>query len=296
MDNFNFNLFKYFYYVVLYNGVTNASKNLNVAQPSLSLSIKNLELQLNKTLIDRSNKQFTLTGEGYQLFEVLRPVFESIEKNIDFLNNEKKYLEINIGIRYSYGKTVLSEFLKIFRTEYPNIKINIDLYSKLDFNKVKNGQYDIVIDDNDYISQLENVKTETICEIENCFICGNRALSEYKNVNSVSEIDTVPFIAYKPSLKAGKFKRFCYENDISFLEIVNVNESDLYYKLVQENIGIGFSNKLLLKRFLQDKSLYIINIKEDIFKDVLSIAYTKNTQIVYNFIKMLKGYINEEMK
>ena len=296
MDNFNFNLFKYFYYVVLYNGVTNASKNLNVAQPSLSLSIKNLELQLNKTLIDRSNKQFNLTGEGYQLFEVLRPVFESIEKNIDFLNNKKKYLEINIGIRYSYGKTVLSEFLKIFRTEYPNVKINIDLYSKLDFNKVKNGQYDIVIDDNDYISQLENVKTETICEIENCFICGNRALSEYKNVNSVSEIDTVPFIAYKPSLKAGKFKRFCYENDISFLEIVNVNESDLYYKLVQENIGIGFSNKLLLKRFLQDKSLYIINIKEDIFKDVLSIAYTKNTHTVYNFIKMLKGYINEEMK
>ena len=246
--------------------------------------------------IDRSNKQFNLTGEGYQLFEVLRPVFESIEKNIDFLNNKKKYLEINIGIRYSYGKTVLSEFLKIFRTEYPNVKINIDLYSKLDFNKVKNGQYDIVIDDNDYISQLENVKTETICEIENCFICGNRALSEYKNVNSVSEIDTVPFIAYKPSLKAGKFKRFCYENDISFLEIVNVNESDLYYKLVQENIGIGFSNKLLLKRFLQDKSLYIINIKEDIFKDVLSIAYTKNTHTVYNFIKMLKGYINEEMK
>lgn len=296
MDNFNFNLFKYFYYVVLYNGVTNASKNLNVTQPSLSLSIKNLELQLNKTLIDRSNKQFTLTGEGYQLFEILKPVFESIEKNIDFLKNEKKYLEINIGIRYSYGKIILSEFLKIFRNEYPNIKINIDLYSKLDFNKVKNGQYDIVIDDNDYISQLENVKIEVVGEIENCFICGKEVISEYENVNSVNEIDTVPFIAYKPSLKAGKFKRFCYENDVSFLEIVNVNESDLYYKLVQENIGIGFSNKLLLKNFLQNKSLYIINIKENIFKDVLSIAYTKNTQIVYNFIKLLKNYITEEMK
>lgn len=81
-----------------------------------------------------------------------------------------------------------------------------------------------------------------------------------------------------------------------FLEIVSVNESDLYYKLVQENIGIGLSNKLLLKKFLQDKSLYIINIKEDIFKDVLSIAYTKNTQIVYNFIKLLKNNITEEMK
>lgn len=56
MNNFNFNLFKNFYYIVVYKGVTNASKNLNVAQPSLSLSIKNLELQLNKVLINRSTK------------------------------------------------------------------------------------------------------------------------------------------------------------------------------------------------------------------------------------------------
>ena len=67
MDNFNLNLFKYFYYVVLYNGVTNASKNLSVAQPSLSLSIKNLEGQLQKTLIDRTSKQFMLTDEGEKL-------------------------------------------------------------------------------------------------------------------------------------------------------------------------------------------------------------------------------------
>ena len=90
MDSFNFNLFKYFYFVVIYNGVTNASKNLSVAQPSLSLSIKNLEHQLNKLLIDRSKKQFTLTEEGYRLFEILKPTFESIEKNIDFFNDKKK--------------------------------------------------------------------------------------------------------------------------------------------------------------------------------------------------------------
>ena len=48
-------------------------KILNVAQPSLSLSIKNLELQLNKVLINRSTKQFQLTQEGLRLFETLQP-------------------------------------------------------------------------------------------------------------------------------------------------------------------------------------------------------------------------------
>ena len=162
MDNFNFNLFKYFYYVVLYNGVTNASKNLSVAQPSLSLSIKNLESQLNKILIDRNKKQFSLTEEGYQLYEILKPIFENIEKNIDFFNNEKKYIEINIGIRYSYAKNILSEFIKNFRYEFPKVKINVDLYSKLNFDKIKNKEYDIVIDDDDYIKQLENVNAEIL--------------------------------------------------------------------------------------------------------------------------------------
>ncbi len=296
MDNFNFNLFKYFYYVVLYNGVTNASKNLSVAQPSLSLSIKNLESQLNKILIDRNKKQFSLTEEGYQLYEILKPIFENIEKNIDFFNNEKKYIEINIGIRYSYAKNILSEFIKNFRYEFPKVKINVDLYSKLNFDKIKNKEYDIVIDDDDYIKQLENVNAEILCELENYFICGSNLYNEYKNINSIKEIDSMPFISYRPSLKTGKFRQYCYKNDVSFLEIFSVNESDLYFKLVKENFGIGISNKLLLKDYLNERTVYIINIEEKIFKDRISIAHTKNNIYINNFISMLKDYIRKELE
>ena len=296
MDNFNFNLFKYFYYVVLYNGVTNASKNLSVAQPSLSLSIKNLESQLNKILIDRNKKQFSLTEEGYQLYEILKPIFENIEKNIDFFNNEKKYIEINIGIRYSYAKNILSEFIKNFRYEFPKVKINVDLYSKLNFDKIKNKEYDIVIDDDDYIKQLENVNAEILCELENYFICGSNLYNEYKNINSIKEIDSMPFISYRPSLKTGKFRQYCYKNDVSFLEIFSVNESDLYFKLVKENFGIGISNKLLLKDYLNERTVFIINIEEKIFKDRISIAHTKNNIYINNFISMLKEYIRKELE
>ena len=113
MDNFNFNLFKNFYYVVLYNGVTNASKNINVAQPSLSLSIKKLEEELDLTLIDRSNYQFKLTEEGEKLFSILKPAFETISENVIFQNQDKQFLELNIGIVNGLAD-VLSEFIKNF--------------------------------------------------------------------------------------------------------------------------------------------------------------------------------------
>lgn len=292
MNNFNFNLFKYFYYVVLYNGVTNASKNLSVAQPSLSLSIKKLESELNVTLVDRSNYQFKLTEQGERLFEILKPAFEAIEESINFQDDEKKYSEINIGIRYSYAKCLLSDFLRKFRNKYPKVKINIDLYSELNNDK----EYDLVIDDRLYIDHLENVVSESICKLSNYFVCGSTLFEEYADIKSIHEFEIVPLVSYKPSLKMGKFRQLCYSNNVKFLEILSVDESDLYFDLLRENVGIGFSNKLLLKKYLDDKSLHIIEVEEDIFEDELSVAYMENNEIVNSFVKQLKEYINKEMK
>lgn len=293
MDNFNLNLLKYFYYVVLYNGVTNASKNLSVAQPSLSLSIKNLENQLQKTLIDRTSKQFILTDEGEKLFEILKPFFENIEKNIDFLNNKKQYDVINIGIRYCYAKAILSDFLTIYSQEHPKIKLNIDLYSKLNFEKVKNKEYDIVIDDYDYVSQLENTFIETLVSAKNYFICGSKFFKDFKDVKNINELDEAPFISYRPSLKTGKFKKMCYDNNISFVELYNINESDLYFDLLIKNPIIGFANELLIKEHIKTNNINIIPINNLIFEDQISIAILKRNKEVDNLSKKLINYINE---
>ena len=293
MDNFNFNLFKNFYYVVLYNGVTNASKNINVAQPSLSLSIKKLEEELNLTLIDRSNYQFKLTEEGEKLFSILKPAFETISENVIFQNQDKQFLELNIGIVNGLAD-VLSEFIKNFLKKYSNVKINIDLYSKLDDDKIKD--YDIIIDDRGYLEKLSDFSLEDLCHVPNYFVCSNKIYDEYKDIKSIKELDGVPLVSYKPSLKMGKFRELCYKNNIYFTEILSVNESDVYFSLVKENVGLGFSNTLLLKKYLKDSSLCILEVEEDIFEDIISVVYKNNSDISNNFVKMLKKYIEEEVK
>lgn len=296
MNNFNFNLFKNFYYIVVYKGVINASKNLNVAQPSLSLSIKNLELQLNKVLINRSTKQFQLTQEGLRLFETLQPMFESLEKNIECFNDQKSYTELNIGIRYSYAKSILLKFIQEFKNKYNNVKLNVDLYSKLSIDKVTNKEYDIVIDEEGYIHKLNDVSTELLCELNNYFVCGNELFSLYQNINSIKQLDDVPFISYRPSLKSGKIKKMCFLNDISFMDVININESNLYFCLLENNFGIGLSNELLLKEYLEHDSLQVIDVQEEIFSDKVLIAYTKTNQIVIDFINLLKKFVDEELQ
>lgn len=297
MDNFNFNLFKYFYYVVTFNGFTNASKQLSVAQSSLSMSIKKLEEDLSKGLIDRScGKKFKLTRDGENLFQILKPMFENLEKNINFIPGETRFNELNIGIRFSYAKSILSNFIFDFRLKYPNIKLNIDVYSKLDFSKVNNKEYDIIIDDDVYINQLENVTIESLCSLKNYFICGIKLFDSYVNVNELKSLDCCNLISYRPSLKNGKFQEFCYNNNVTFIEIMSINESDLYFKLIQNNYGIGFSNLLLIKEYLKKETIKVINIKDEIFIDKISIAYTKKDITITDFASMLKEKLIEELK
>ena len=104
MNNFNLNLLKYFYYVVYYNGFTNAAKNLNVVQSALSYNVKQLEIQTNKKLINRDKKVFELTEDGYNLFENIKPIFELLDHNLDQINNNN-FDEITIGVKMQLTNT-----------------------------------------------------------------------------------------------------------------------------------------------------------------------------------------------
>ena len=107
MNNFNLNLFKY-YYVVYYQGFTNASKELNIAQSSLSYNVKKLEEQLNMQLIIRGRKQFELTDDGHNLYEIIKTVFSSLERNIaQFHDDNTIYSELTIGVRHSIFHPIL---------------------------------------------------------------------------------------------------------------------------------------------------------------------------------------------
>ena len=134
MNNFNLNLFKYFYYVVYYNGFTNASKNLNIAQSSLSYNIKQLELQLDKILIIRDNKNFELTEDGYNLYENLKSAFSILNQNLEQFDNQNT-MELTIGVRHYLSDFIFKDSIVEFINAYPNIHINIKLYFKLDVKK-----------------------------------------------------------------------------------------------------------------------------------------------------------------
>lgn len=297
MDNFNFNLFKYFYYVAHYEGFTNASKILIIAQPALSCSVKTLEKELGKELIVRTGKKFQLTEEGNKLYETLKSVFYILENDVNYFLKKNVYEELNIGIRHYLSDFILMDILKKFSILYPNVKININLYSKLDINKFEE-EFDILIDYKDYTDLIVSNNKIILLELENIIACGSDLYNEYSEINSIKELDGSKIISSCPNKKKGKFQKWCYDNNVSFVDVISVNESKVCENLIKNNLGICLVNKKYIEKQIFLGAIKEIKIKEKIFNDTIEIVYKKNKNIenINKFIKLMIENNDEEKK
>ena len=295
MNNFNLNLFKYFYYVVYYNGFTNASKNLNIAQSSISYNIKQLELQMDKTLIIRDNKNLELTEDGYNLYENLKVAFSILNQNLEQLDN-KNAEELTIGVRHYLSDFIFKDSIVEFINMYPNIHINLKLFSKLDVKKFED-EYDIIIDYDDYINLITDANKDFLCTLSNVFISGKELAKNYESVHSIKELGNTRLISMCPNKRNGKFQKMCFENGILFENIISVNDSMISKTLVKNNLGLYFANKEFFKEELASGDVKVINIKENMFDDNIYIVYKKGKNInnIMKFIEILKKQYKEEI-
>lgn len=295
MNNFNLNLFKYFYYVVYYNGFTNASKNLNIAQSSLSYNIKQLELQLDKTLIIRGNKNFELTEDGYNLYEKLKAAFSILNQNLEQFDNQNT-VELTIGVRHYLSDFIFKDSIVEFIKTYPNIHINIKLYSKLDVKKFED-EYDVLIDYEDYTNLINTNNKDLLIILKNTFVSGKDLSKNYESIQSIKELGNTRLISMCPNKRNGKFQKMCFENGILFENIISVNDSIISKELVKNNLGLCFVNRDFFKEELANGDVKEIKVKEQLFNDNVYIVYKngKNINNVNKFINALKKQYKEEL-
>ena len=293
MDNFNFNLFKYFYYVAYYKGFSNAARNLNVVQSALSYNVKTLENQIGKTLIIRNGKSFQLTDDGNNLYENLKSVFGILENNFQLLNDRNKiYDEITIGIRHELSDYIFKDSIKDFIEKNPKVHLSINLYSKLDIKKY-DEDYDIVID---YIEYTNLIDSNTKIELSNILVVGKNLYKEFSSVEDIQEIKGAKFISLCPNKKKGKFQKFCFENNILFTDIVAINDSSFQKQLIKDDIGLSLVPEESIKSELIKGDIKKLNVKNEIFKDKVIIVYKNNKKIniINNFVNTLKSKYNWE--
>lgn len=123
----NLEYYKVFYYVALTGSLTGAADMLNISQPAVSQTIKQLESGLGVKLVQRVKYGVMLTKEGEVLYSYVKngyQLFEAAERAL------KEMLcvdtgEIILGASDMTLEFFLLPYLEKFHEKYPNVKITV---------------------------------------------------------------------------------------------------------------------------------------------------------------------------
>ncbi|MBF7016082.1 LysR family transcriptional regulator [Staphylococcus durrellii] len=182
---------EYFKLLAKLQNVSLSAKQLNVSQSALSRAIKHLEEEVGSPLFNRVGRSLKLNKHGKEFLVTVNTITQEMEmfkskvtQSIDMLNGD-----ITLGFLHSVGPTYLSDFLKTFNADYPNIRVKLlQDDAKGLISKLENGDIDIAI-------TMVTPASKSVCFIpllqEQLFITlnSNHNLAQAQSLNVADLVD-----------------------------------------------------------------------------------------------------------
>ncbi|AHG21054.1 LysR family transcriptional regulator [Chania multitudinisentens RB-25] len=125
-----------------------ASEQLNISQPALSLAIRGLEDTLGGQLLLRTTRRVALTPEGATLFPLARQLLADWD-NVEEALRQRFTLQLGkvaIAAMPSFAANQLPPLLKTFRDRYAGINVAVhDVINEQVFEMIREGRVEIGI-------------------------------------------------------------------------------------------------------------------------------------------------------
>jgi len=266
-----------------------ASKELLIAQPSISLAIKELENYYGIRLFDRIGKRLHITEAGKKFFQHAIHIvnqFEDMEKGIK--NLDSKGL-IRIGASITIGNYLLPKYVADFLGGHSDIDVKVYvgnsnivqqhiLDNTLDLGLIEEG-----LVHNPYIVSNDFYEDELV------FICAKN--HDYANKNNIKMDDLLnqKFILREVgSAGRNKFDGVMVANGITIEPMWESTSTQAIIRAVQSELGISILPYLLVKDKLFNEELSRFRVSKLSFKRKFSIIYHKNKFIT----KGARDFIN----
>jgi len=296
--NIDFELYRIFYTVANHKNITKASEELNISQPAISKSIKNLEEQLGGQLFVRTKRGVILTEEGREFYNYIKQAIEYIS------NAENKFTElinletgcIKIGISTTLTKEFLLPYLEEFHRLYPKIDIQIitNMSSEL-FPKLRNGLIDIIILNLNEKNYGQDINITKCKKITDCFVT-NKTYSNLINKEiSIKELNKYPLILQSKGSNTREFlDEFAKKNNTILKPNIELASYSLVVEFAKIGFGIGHATKDYIKEQLKNQELYEIKLKEKIPSRYIGIATSNNHLPNFSTKKLIEIITNKK--
>ena len=294
----NWEYYKVFYYVAATGSVSEAARQLNLSQPAVSQSIKNLERALSTKLFTRASRGVELTGEGEMLKSYVVKSFEQLslgEEKIEQMRNLEAG-EITIGASDMTLQYYLLPYLERFHEQYPGIKINVtNAPTPETIRNLEEGKIDFGVISSPFAKE-PFMETLEVREIEDIFVAARRYIGIKNKMLDLSDLKEYPLIILEKNTSSRSYiDDFMRENGVELTPEFELATSDMIVQFALRNLGIGCVVREFAEPFLESGKLFELRFNTIIPRRHFCVARAKNNLMstaAANLFRMLAADVH----
>lgn len=238
----NLEWYRSFYWVAQTGSLTAAAERLNITQPAVSHTIKQLEEKMGGPLFFRTSRGVDLTTEGKVLLRFIEQAFQNVEmgeRAIAEMNNLNSG-EIHIGASDTLCKYYLLSYLEQYHEQYPNVRIHItnrttpETLTLLKEGKIDFGIVSLPASD----KQIEFRKST---RLQDCLVGGKGFRHLADNTMPLSNIKQYPLLFLEPGGSTRKYiDGFLASNHVTITPEFELGSVDLLVQFALRGFGLAF--------------------------------------------------------
>lgn len=286
---------KIFVAVFQHSNITKAAAELHLAQPSVSLAVKELEDYYGVQLFERIGRRIypSKCGKefyGYALHIV--SLFEEMEKKI---KNWDVIGSLRIGASITIGTHILPTLVRQYQQQYPHLKIEAvigkssDIEQKLLDSSIDLGLIETTPGDPEIHSAA--FMQDAMCAIVSC----GHPLAKRASV-TLSQLAGYPFLMREKGSAGRELLEACFSLlQLPVQPLWESTSTQAIVKGVAEGIGVAVLPYLLVARDISENTVQMLPLQRPLHRD-FNIVWHKSKYITPNmdaFMTLCKNYGKE---
>ncbi len=267
---------KYFQTVARLEHMTQAARQLSIAQPSLSQMIARLEEELGVSLFDRQGRQIRLNSFGraflWHVERILGELEEAKQEIADMAGIDRGCIALAIVIPH-----ILPELLHSFLSDHPHVTFRLfhQHSSQTVLQQLEQGEIDLCITS----PSIEQPNIDWIPLMRDeiyLMVPPEHPLAKRKSIN-LHEVEHEPFISLKPGHTMRTLTdSFCQQAGFTPRMAFEGDDSSTIRSLITTGIGVGFASDLMLRGIPHPTISVALHIKEPRCQRIIGLAWRKD--------------------
>lgn len=256
--------------------MSQAAKNLYIAQPTVSQVISEMEETYQIRLFERLSKKLYITSAGEQLLQYARhavSLFEEMERS---LRNAADSVVLRAGATLTVGSCVLAGIIRRFEEEHPAIRAQVVVDNTHVIEKMLlNSSLDLAFVEGQITSP--ELQVTPVIRDELVLICGAGHPYAARDSVCAADLEGQDFILReKGSGTRALFEDSMRSRGISIMPKWTCYSSDAILSAVGENQGLGVISRMLVEQKARDGVFRILPIRDAEFHRFFSLVYHRD--------------------